>query len=161
MHFKTGKPTTMQSPVALQTQDTLNQDHKLITVKFIARGMLRKNSKERWSRQLPGHDFRWGNCRFTFDIDAREYDWLVVYHDLPREPMHLITEKLDCPREKTILITTEPSSITVYGSDYLRQYGLIITSQEPWAIRHPNIVFTQPGLIWYYGAPNSGGKMMT
>jgi len=151
----------MQSPVTLQTQDTLNQDHKLITVKFIARGMLRKNGKERWSRQLPGHDFRWGNCRFTFDIDAREYDWLVVYHDLPREPMHLITEKLGCPREKTILITTEPSSITVYGSDYLRQYGLIITSQEPWAIRHPNIVFTQPGLIWYYGAPNSGGKMMT
>jgi hypothetical protein len=110
---------------------------------------------------LPGSNTQWGNCRFTFDLDAKEYDWLVVYHDLPHDPMSSSTEKLCCPREKTILITTEPSSITVYGSDYLRQYGLIITSQEPWAIKHPNIVFTQPGLIWYYGAAKDGSKLIT
>lgn len=161
MYLTTEDSTDMLSPETPLTQDTPERVHKLTKVKFIARGMLRKESKERWYRQLPGHDYSWGKCQFTFDIDAKKYDWLVVYHDLPREPMHLSTEKLRCPREKTILITTEPSSITVYGSDYLRQYGLIITSQEPWAIRHPNIIFTQPGLIWYYGAPNSGGKMTT
>ena len=67
-------------------------------------------------------------------------------------------EKLHCPREKTILITGEPSSITVYGSHYLHQFGFIITSQEPWAIKHPNAIFTQPGLIWYYGAPRFKDK---
>jgi len=151
----------MQLVKNLTIYNTMAQEAELITVKFIARGMLRQKSKDRWSRQLPGNNFQWGSCRFTFDIDADEYDWLVVYHDLPREPMSLSIEKLHCPREKTILITTEPSSITVYGSDYLRQYGLIITSQEPWAIKHPNTVFTQPGLIWYYGAPYDEGKMIT
>jgi len=147
--------------MSLPAHDISIQEETLIAVKFVARGMLREKSKKRWSRQLPGNNSQWGNCRFTFDIDATEYDWLVVYHDLPREPMYLSTEKLRCPREKTILITTEPSSITVYGSDYLCQYGLILTSQEPWAIKHPNIVFTQPGLIWFYGVPNDGGRMIT
>lgn len=76
--------------------------------------------------------------------------------------MSLSIEKLRCPREKTILITTGPSSITVYGSDYLRQqYGLIITSQEPWTIKHDNVLFTQPGLIWSYGVPNNGVSIIT
>jgi hypothetical protein len=151
----------MQTSMSLVTHDASNRKSSLITVKFLARGMLRHESKKRWSRQLPGNNYQWGNCRFTFDIDAKEYDWLVVYHDLPREPGSLSIEKLGCPREKTILITTEPSSITVYGSDYLRQYGLIITSQEPWAIKHPNIVYSQPGLIWFYGAPKDGYRMVT
>lgn len=151
----------MQSSISSPPDNISAPGKNLITVKFIARGLRRQESKQRWSRQLPGDNSSWGNCRFTFDIDAKEYDWLVVYHDLPRESMSLCTEKLCCPREKTILVTTEPSSITVYGSDYLHQYGLIITSQEPWAIKHPNIIFTQPGLIWYYGASGADGKMIT
>ena len=151
----------MQTQMSPPMRDTLPQEKNLITVKFMSKGIRSKNSINRYARQLPGSNSQWGNCRFTFDPDAEKYDWLVVYHDLPREPKSLSTEKLRCPREKTILITTEPSSITVYGSDYLRQYGLIITSQEPWAIKHPNAVFTQPGLIWYYGAPNEGGRMIT
>jgi len=151
----------MQTSIPLPDHSSLIQEAPLITVKFVARGMLRNKSKKRWSRQLPGDNHCWRNCRFTFDIDAKDYDWLVVYHDLPREPMSLSTEILHCPREKTILITTEPSSITVYGSDYLRQYGLIITSQEPWAIKHSNVVFTQPGLIWYYGATEDGSGIIS
>jgi hypothetical protein len=154
--------TTMQKEMtSLPAQQISTKDKGLITVKFLARGMRREKSKQRFSRQLPGNNSQWGNCCFSFDIDAKEYDWLVVYNDLPREHMSLSTEKLCCPREKTILITTEPSSITVYGTDYLRQYGLIITSQEPWAIKHPNVVFTQPGLIWFYGFPYAGGKIIT
>jgi hypothetical protein len=150
----------MQTPIPLSPDPDI-QVESLITVKIMARGLLRQHSKKRLSRQLPGNTPQWGNCRFTFDVDARDYDWLVVYHDLPREHKSMSIEKLCCPREKTILITTEPSSITVYGSDYLRQYGLIITSQEPWAIKHPNVVFTQPSLIWFYGVPFEGGKMIT
>jgi hypothetical protein len=151
----------MQAPRSAFTQNQSNQEDNPIIVKFVSRGLHRSCNKNRVSRQLPGKDSRWGKCKFTFDIDASEYDWLVVYHDLPREYFTQGVEKLRCPRENTILITTEPSSITVYGSYYLHQFGLLITSQEPWAIKHPNVAFTQPGLIWFYGASDSDGKMLT
>lgn len=151
----------MQTPIDFMNQHLPSRQQSLITVKFLTRGMRSGQSNIRWSRQLPGNNSQWGNCRFIFEIDAEEYDWLVVYHDLPGSSMSSNSERLRCPREKTILITTEPSSITVYGSDYLRQFGLIITSQEPWAIKHPNILFNQPGLIWYYGVPYDGGETIT
>ena len=138
------------------------QEDKPIIVKFLSKGLPRRDSnKLRYSRQLPGDNSQWGKCRFIFDPHVQEYDWLVVYHDLPREPKSASIERLQCPREKTILITGEPSSITVYGSYYLNQFGFIITSQEPWVVKHPNAIFTQPGLIWYYGAPKSRGRMLT
>jgi hypothetical protein len=151
----------MQATRSVFSQNQASQEDNPIIVKFVTRGLHRSSNIKRWARQLPGKDFRWNNCKFTFDIDATEYDWLIVYHDLPREYFTQGIEKLHCPRENTILVTTEPSSITVYGSYYLHQFGMIISSQEPWAIKHPNVVFTQPGLIWYYGASDSDGKMLT
>ena len=133
-----------------------------IIIKFMARGISKGGNADHYSRQLPGNASRWGNCRFVFDVDACEYDWLAVYHDLPRLPPSTFSEeRLRCPPEKTVLITTEPSSITVYGTDYLRQYGMVITSQEPWVISHPHPIFTQPGLIWFYGFPFSEGPIRT
>ena len=149
----------MQKQGSISTQNKAVQKNSPIIVKFIAKGLPREiEDKSRWSRQLPGNNSQWGNCRFLFDADAQEYDWLVVYHDLPRELKSASIEKLQCPREKTILITTEPSSITVYGTYFLRQFGFVITSQEPWAIKHPNAIFTQPGLVWFYGAPRIRDK---
>jgi hypothetical protein len=121
-----------------------------IIVKFAARMPL-ETARQRFMRHFPGNIPVWGRCRFVFDIDCKEYDWFVVYHDLYRQKNAPTIEQLQCPREKTILITTEPSTITVYGTDYLRQFGTVVTSQEPWAISHPNSVFHQPGLMWYYG----------
>ncbi len=142
----------------MQTQYTSNSQARPITVKFMAR-MRPDTIKDRWLRQFPDNVPEWGRCRFVFDIESEEYDWLVVYHDLYRAPWSLSIEKLRCPRKNTILITTEPSTITVYGSDYLHQFGTVLTSQEPWAISHPNPIFSQPGLIWFYGFPLSGGKI--
>jgi hypothetical protein len=130
-----------------------------ITVKVTARMPDREVNKH-FRRQLPGSGI-WGNCLFIFDCSVTKYDWLVVYHDLYRPPGGSGMERLCCPREKTILVTTEPSTITVYGTDYLRQFGTVITSQEPWVISHPKPFFTQPGLIWFYGMPFSGGRIRT
>ncbi len=33
--------------------------------------------------QFPGGVPVWGNCHFSFDPADRDYDWLVVYEDLP------------------------------------------------------------------------------
>lgn len=106
------------------------------------------------SRQLPGNDFTWGGCRFLFDPGERDYDWLVVYNDLPHrrgETASLAQEILACPWRHTLLVTTEPSSIKTYGRVYTAQFGCVLTSQEDWALPHPDRIFSQPALHWFYG----------
>lgn len=132
-----------------------------IRVKFMHRGLRKGRSCEGFLRQFPGLFPQWGSCVFDFDVEGRDYDWLVVYQDLAPSGNFFTEEKLLCPREKTVLITGEPSSITVFGRDYLKQFGVIITFQEPWAMRHPNVVFHHPGLIWHYGLPFDDGPFIT
>jgi hypothetical protein len=130
-------------------------------VKFMHRGLKRGGSRERFLRQFPNSYPQWGKCHFDFDPDAREYDWLVVYQDLPRGDGFFTEERLCCPRERTMLITGEPSTITVFGTDYLRQFGCILTFQEPWAVKHPHVVFNHPGLLWFYGQPFGEGSFVS
>lgn len=112
-------------------------------------------------RQFPKCVPQLKNCRFDFDVDSKDYDWLVVFHDIPKSDSFFTEEKLMCPLEKSLLVTSEPSTITVYGSDYLRQFGHILTFQEPWAMKHPNCIFHQPGLTWHYGFPFGDGEFIT
>ncbi|MEO0475931.1 MAG: glycosyltransferase family 10 [Planctomycetota bacterium] len=117
-----------------------------IAVKFVIKGPIREDKP--WRRQFPGGEPVFGRCRFTFDPEAREYDWLIIYDELPTRG-----ETLACPRANTLLVTTEPPSIKVYGSAYLKQFGHVLTSQEPWALKHPGRIYTQPALRWYFGLP--------
>lgn len=136
------------------------QNDKPIVVKFAGKGAQLEDAYV-WSRQLPSVEHAQLRCRFIFDPDASEYDWLVIYDDLPlqfsdgQHPTHRI-DRLACPREHTLLITTEPSSIKVYGQRFLAQFGAVLTSQEHWAIRHPRPIHSQTGLLWFYGIPYSG-----
>ncbi|TKB28019.1 hypothetical protein FCL47_00555 [Desulfopila sp. IMCC35006] len=125
------------------------------------RGLKRGVSAQGYIRQFPDSFPQWGNCLFDFDVDCTDYDWLVVYHDIPQSDDFFSQEKLCCPRERTMLLTGEPSSITVFGRDYLRQFGCILTFQEPWAMRHPNVMHTHPGLMWFYGLPFGKGDHIT
>lgn len=120
-----------------------------ITVKFIIKAPMPDVSA--WRRQLPDKAASFGRCDFTFDHNARDYDWLVVYDELPTKG-----ELLACPREHTLLVTAEPSSIKVYGSAYLKQFGAVLTSHEPWAMKHPNLIRHMPCLFWFYGRPTTG-----
>jgi hypothetical protein len=126
-----------------------------IRVKFLSRVTLPDgNVGADYLRRFPNREPVWGNCRFIFDPDCREYDWLVVYDDLPRgSPV----EHLACPRQNTMLITGEPSSITHYGKRFLAQFGHVLTGQEPWALDHPGVIRRQPGLLWYYGGSDHRG----
>jgi hypothetical protein len=124
-----------------------------IVIKYVARGALKRGA-DRWLRQLPQHRPELNGCKFLFDPDARGYDWLVVYDDLPPvggERFSSRIEELDCPAENTMLITSEPSSVNIYGQAFLRQFGHVLSSQEPWAIRHPSHIHSQAGLKWFYG----------
>jgi hypothetical protein len=102
-----------------------------------------------FAHQAPGGLLTWGNCRFSFDPNDRDYDWLVAYDDLsakqgePRSQRH---EVLACPREHTLLTTSEPSTIKHFGRDYTAQFGHVLTSQAEWALPHPHRIYSHARL---------------
>lgn len=131
-----------------------------IRIKFVGRGGIDGNSSI-WSRQIAGGRSI-GNVEFNFDRHTHSYDWFVVYDDLPRlnadhHAYHV--EKLACPAENTLLITSEPSSVRRYPRLFLDQFNFIVSSQEPQFIRHSGHILTQCGLRWYYGI--GGEKLIT
>ncbi len=124
-----------------------------LRVKFMAKGH-RGSDHELWLRQFPGRTPHWGECEFVFDQEASRYDWLVVYDDLApvgEERFSSRIERLPCGANNTVLVTAEPSSVKVYGSAFTRQFGWVLTSQEPWALDHPRTVRSQTGYRWFYG----------
>jgi hypothetical protein len=131
-----------------------------IRIKFLSKAQDAGRDYDRWLRRFPGGSGRWGHCQFVFEQDCRDYDWLVVYDDLPRHPgmkKPLWEEVLCCPRQHTLLLTTEPSSIKLYGRGFLHQFGHVLTSQEPRFIRHPGMIHRQAGLVWFYGTTDERG----
>jgi hypothetical protein len=118
-----------------------------ITVKFIDR--YSEGNVSRWTLQCPDEEPRWGRCRFIYDPYERNYDWLVVRNDIPKA-LPGIKEPLACPRQNTLFFTSEPSSITRYGEAFATQFGIVLTSQEEWALPHPNAIRSQTGNIWHY-----------
>jgi hypothetical protein len=132
----------------LQTQGS-KQATELIRVKVLG-----QTSARSWMHQFPGNVPKWDGCEFIFDRDCRNYDWLVVYNEIPSptgERKGLRYEELSCPPEHTMLTTTEPSSIKIYGRAYTDQFGCVLTSQEEWALPHRDRIFSQPALHWFYG----------
>ncbi|ORJ59040.1 glycosyltransferase family 10 domain-containing protein [Geothermobacter hydrogeniphilus] len=103
-----------------------------------------------WTTQCPGRTPRWDRCEFTSDPFARDYDWLVAVDDIPRI-MPGNREELACPRDNTILVTSEPSSVTRYGKSFAAQFGHLLTNQEEGALPHPRAIRSQTGNIWFYG----------
>ena len=120
---------------------------------------------EDWLRFFPGKLPRWGNCDFVFDRHCRDYDWLVVYDDLPslageRHPLWI--EELACPPEHTLLLLTEPSVVKTYGRGYLGQFRWILSTHETWATGpHRGRIFEQPALYWFYAVTAPRGDYDT
>ena len=100
---------------------------------------------------FPGKIPVWGSCRFVFG-NEQDYDWVVVYDDFNGEI------RLNCQKNNTLLVTTEPSSIKTYESIYTRQFGHVLTGQEDWALKHHGKIYSQPALFWFYGANQNEGK---
>ncbi|WP_409434029.1 glycosyltransferase family 10 domain-containing protein [Litorimonas sp. RW-G-Af-16] len=136
----------------------------VITVKFLAKTAPNQDPAL-WSSLIPGGGDRIEDVKFTFDLDARDYDWLVVYEGLPPldgEKKTNRVERLACPRANTLLITTEPSSIRIDGPQFLRQFGHVLTHKHPDLVRHSGQIRRTPPLRWFYGRPRGGpGRYMT
>jgi hypothetical protein len=114
-----------------------------------------------WRPLLPKGSDRIGNCVFTFDADAAEYDFLVAYEDLPPLAGSKKIERkepLDCAPINTLLLTTEPSSIRIDGPHYLRQFGHVWTAKHPSLVCHPHQIRETPPLRFFYGRNMAGGE---
>lgn len=111
--------------------------------------------REHLLHRFPRKDGVWGRCQFLFEPEERDYDFLVVYDDLTCRPggerTSLRIEELACSREHTLLITSEPSSVKIYAPSFTSQFAAVLTSQEPWSLPHPGAVYSQCGLVWFYG----------
>ncbi|WP_371395398.1 glycosyltransferase family 10 domain-containing protein [Fretibacter rubidus] len=130
---------------------------KNLRVKFMAR-MSDYEDPALFLSLLPGRRPHYGGVDFLMDPDARDYDFLVVYDDLTfreGEKKSFRTEVLSCARENTLLVTQEPSSIKIYGPQFLAQYGHVLSRQPRDIVGHPNQIFEAPPLRWFYGRPLS------
>ena len=74
-----------------------------------------------------------GDYEFVYDPACEEYDWLVVFDEMPVD-----RELLRCPRERTVLCTWEPVTIKSYSKAYTRQFGHLLTNRPPEAEKHPH-----------------------
>jgi hypothetical protein len=108
---------------------------------------------ERWLRYFPDPaNTSLGNCNFIFDARTSNYDWAVVYEDLPKKSDNSSTtgkEKLACNIRNTLLVTTEPPNIKLYDKEYTRQFEYVLTSHPPEALPHSHRIYSQPALMWF------------
>lgn len=97
-----------------------------------------------WLRQTRRGDGVWGDWTFRVNGDAAGADWLVVYDDVPAPIIS------DLPRERRILVVTEPPGIKVYRSGFMRQFGVMLS---PMAVPgfDGRYVETDVGLPWMIG----------
>ncbi|WP_067177515.1 glycosyltransferase family 10 domain-containing protein [Sulfurospirillum sp. UCH001] len=122
-------------------------DKKII--KLVTRGSdYRKFSLYQF--QSPNNKGIWKNCIFTFDPFEQNYDWFVVLDNMPTSLLKS-TEILQCPKENTIFVTSEPSSISRYGKAFAGQFHYLITNQNEKILPHTNAIRSQTGIYWLYG----------
>lgn len=77
---------------------------------------------------------------FAFDPSCTDYDWLVVFDELPFSDRGTYCngcEELCCSSAHTILATWEPVSIKSYSKAYTRQFAHLLTNRPPEAEAHP------------------------
>jgi hypothetical protein len=127
----------------------------MLRIKFLAKSH-QTESLSYWTRFIPRNRDLLGQCQFLFDPDENSYDWLVVFDDLPSKGTGGVPkgrELLRCNSENTLLITAEPVTIKVYGDSFLTQFGHVLSSQEPFGLRHRHHIHSQCSLPWFYGKP--------
>lgn len=118
-----------------------------IRIKFVSKNPI----EHAHFTELPN---RHPEMEFVLDPAARDYDWFVVYDDLPRprgERFPVNREPLACPARNTILMTYEPSSVKFYGDDYTNQFAHVLTSHEPQMLPHAGRHDAPPVGKWLYG----------
>jgi hypothetical protein len=94
-------------------------------------------------RQTPGSEGVWDNCKFHINKKIDKCDWWFVLDTIKHEETCL------CPRNNTVLITSESAAMKTYDQKYLNQFGYVITSQKN--IKGPRVINDAQGHCWMIG----------
>jgi hypothetical protein len=106
-----------------------------------------------WSRQIPGGGAACEGFRFTFGTIAPDCVLAAVSDDPGREIA------VPLPRERRLVILTEPPGIKTYAPGYLDQFGIVM-GPVPAPSHRGRSIIGQPGLPWFYGvALGAGGNV--
>jgi hypothetical protein len=97
-----------------------------------------------WARQTPDGDGVMNGMRFVFDLACSEYDFLVVFNDVPAQFADRVK------RSQAIFVTGEPTSFKRYDRRFLAQFGTIVTADRD--TQHPNRIASHGGIPWHIGA---------
>ena len=103
-------------------------------------------------RQSPDSKGIWNGCQFFVNQQIEDCDYWIVHEDL------LEMEKTVCPLKNTILITSEPIS-SHYPAKFLAQFKTVATFHRD--IKHPNVIYSQPGTPWMVGIRFVNGKIVS
>ena len=109
--------------------------------------IVRKGKQGALSRIHRGYEF-------VDDSACRDYDWLVVFDEMPDEDRGTFRggcERLACPVERTVLCTWEPTSVKNYSSVYTRQFGHYLSNRPPAAEHHPHHRWGRGYYLWFLG----------
>jgi hypothetical protein len=110
--------------------------------------LTKKGGAHIFKRQFPDPEsLIWNDLQFSLDPNCKDYDWLCLID----RGVHI--EKIDCDPNKTIFIATEPSSITYYGKNFVKQFGYILTNQSSKNLPHKRAIRHCPGNHWFYEKP--------
>jgi Glycosyltransferase family 10 (fucosyltransferase) C-term len=96
-----------------------------------------------WPRQTPEGDGVMGGVRFAFDPACRNYDFLVVFNDMPAQFEDRVK------RSRTLFVAGEPTSVKRYDRRFLAQFGTIVTSDPDTG--HGNRIASHGGIPWQIG----------
>lgn len=121
----------------------------MIRVKVFSKG-------QAWVEPGTAAEIERGGCVFLNDPACRDYDWALVYDELPMGDVGSFRngrEELACPAERTILVTCEPPSIKIYPRVYTEQFGFVISTQSPRLLPHPHHVQSRGALQWMADYP--------
>lgn len=94
-----------------------------------------------WARQTPGSSGCWGDLRFYVDQDIQRADAWVVFESLAAEA------RAECPPDRVVFVTGEPSSIGCYHPGFLAQFSHVVTGIP--GLTHPNVIRRQQGHPWF------------
>lgn len=100
--------------------------------------VLCKHGTKNFAREMPRH------LRNHFILGSTQgADFLVVYDGISSPVDTTI------PATQSMVILPEPPSIKSYNSDFLRQFGHVLTVDD--RIRHPGRILGWSTMTWFYG----------
>ena len=104
-----------------------------------------------------------GEIQFIVDSRCEDYDWLVVYDDIPKHDSGTVRKEMEslvCPPEQTVLITAEPPTIRIYPECYTRQFGYVLTTHDELYLPHRHYRRGRGCLQWLAGYGNEEAVRM-